>query len=212
MGHLIEASFIPDLRSAGNLERMLTFEADAGDTIFINSSPKRSELFFEALCGLRRPDAGTVLINGVDLYALTPDQGAAFRRENIGAIPQGLGWIPELRMIDQIVFPMRLAGIENTEILRAVKALTSELLPLYDLYNTPGRCSARKQAHGAILRAVICKPKMLVFHGFLDDLPDLDTDTLWRTLRKLRPEGSVLIYLSGAPAPKQVQWTRELRV
>ena len=90
MGHLIEASFIPDLRSAGNLERMLTFEADAGDAIFINSSPKRSELFFEALCSLRKPDAGTVLINGVDLYALTPDQGAAFRRENIGAIPQGL--------------------------------------------------------------------------------------------------------------------------
>lgn len=164
------------------------------------------------LCGLREPDAGTVLINGVDPYTLTPDQGAAFRRENIGAIPQGLGWIPELRMIDQIVFPMRLAGIENAEILRAVRSLTSELLPPYDLYNTPGRCSARKQAHAAILRAVICKPKVLALNGFLDDLPDLDTDTLWRTLRKLRPEGSVLIYLSGAPAPKQVQWTRELRV
>lgn len=212
MGHLIEANFIPDLRSAGNLERILTFEADAGDAIFINSSPKRCELFFEVLCGLREPDAGTILINGVDPYTLTPDQGAAFRRESIGAIPQGLGWIPELRMIEQIVFPMRLAGIENAEILRAVKALTSELLPLYDLYNTPGRCSARKRAHAAILRSVICKPKILVFHGFLDDLPDLDTDTLWRTLRKLRPEGSVLIYLSGAPAPKQVQWTRELRM
>jgi len=212
MGHLIEASFIPDLKSAGNLERMLTFKADAGDTIFINSSPKRSEQFFEVLCGLREPDAGTILINGVDPYTLTPDQGAAFRRENIGAIPQGLGWIPELQMIDQIVFPMRLAGIENAEILRAVRSLTSELLPLYDFYNTPGRCSTRKQAHAAILRAVICKPKVLVFHSFLDDLPDLDTDTLWRTLRKLRPEGSVLIYLSGAPAPKQVQWTRELRV
>ena len=78
MGHLIEASFIPDLRSAGNLERMLTFEADAGDAIFINSSPKRGEQFFEVLCGLRKPDAGTVLITGVDPYALTPDQNNAY--------------------------------------------------------------------------------------------------------------------------------------
>ena len=211
MGHLIEASFIPDLRSAGNLERMLAFEADAGDTIFINSSPKRSELFFEALCGLRRPDAGTVLINGVDLYALTPDQGAAFRRENIGAIPQGLGWIPELRMIDQIVFQCawralrirKFYGGKGTDL-----GASAAVRPLQ--YARKMLC--QEAGPWGDSGAVICKPKVLVFHGFLDDLPDLDTDTLWRTLRKLRPEGSVLIYLSGAPAPKQVQWTRELRV
>lgn len=141
-----------------------------------------------------------------------PDLGATFRRKNIGAIPQGMGWIPELRMIDQIAFPMQTAGIGNGEILKAVKALTSELLPLDSLYNTPGRCTARKQAHAAILRAVICKPKVLVFNGFLDDLPDLDTDTLWHVLWELRPENSVLIYLSGAPAPRQIRWTQELRV
>ena len=182
------------------------------DTIFVNSSPKRSKLFFEVLCGLRKPDAGTVTINGIDPYTLTPDLGADFRRKNIGAIPQGMGWIPELRMIDQIAFPMQAAGIGNGEILKTVKALTSELLPLDSLYNTPGRCTARKQAHAAILRAVICKPKVLVFNGFLDDLPDLDTDTLWHILWGLRPENSVLIYLSGAPAPRQIRWTQELRV
>lgn len=115
-------------------------------------------------------------------------------------------------MIDQIAFPMQTAGIGNGEILKAVKALTSELLPLDSLYNTPGRCTARKQAHAAILRAVICKPKVLVFNGFLDDLPDLDTDTLWHVLWELRPENSVLIYLSGAPEPRQIRWTQELRV
>ena len=212
MGHLIEANFIPDQKSAGSLERMLTIIGDAGDTIFVNSSPKRGKLFFEVLCGLRKPDAGTVTINGIDPYTLTPDLGADFRRNNIGAIPQGMGWIPELRMIDQIAFPMQAAGIGNGEILKAVKALTSELLPLDSLYNTPGRCTARKQAHAAILRAVICKPKVLVLNGLLDDLPDLDTDTLWHILWELRPENSVLIYLSGAPAPRQIRWTQELRV
>ena len=207
MEHLIEANFIPDQKSTGSLERMLTIIGDAGDTIFVNSSPKRGKLFFEVLCGLRKPDAGTVTINGIDPYTLMPDLGATFRRKNIGAIPQGMGWIPELRMIDQIAFPM-----QNGEILKAVKALTSELLPLDSLYNTPGRCTARKQAHAAILRAVICKPKVLVFNGFLDDLPDLDTDTLWHVLWELRPENSVLIYLSGAPAPRQIRWTQELRV
>ena len=49
MGHLIEAGFIPDQKSTGSLERMLTIIGDARDTIFVNSSPKRSKLFFEVL-------------------------------------------------------------------------------------------------------------------------------------------------------------------
>lgn len=84
MGHLIEASFIPDQKSTGSLERMLTIVGDAGDTIFVNSSPKRGKLFFEVLCGLRKPDAGTVTINGIDPYALTADFGADFRRKTLG--------------------------------------------------------------------------------------------------------------------------------
>ena len=68
MEHLIEANFIPDQKSTGSLERMLTIIGDAGDTIFVNSSPKRGKLFFEVLCGLRKPDAGTVTINGIDPY------------------------------------------------------------------------------------------------------------------------------------------------
>lgn len=47
MEHLIEANFIPDQKSTGSLERMLTIIGDAGDTIFVNSSPKRGKLFFK---------------------------------------------------------------------------------------------------------------------------------------------------------------------
>ena len=63
-----------------------------------------------------------------------------------------------------------------------------------------------------MIRAVIRKPQVIVLNGFLDDLPDIDRDALWQAFHAIRPKDSVLIYLSGAPAPEQVNWTQMLRV
>ena len=212
MEHLIEANYIADLKNAGGQDKLLTFTGNAGDRIYIGSSPKRCQTHFEGLCGLRKPDVGEVKLAGTDPYALSPREGAAFRRDTVGAIPLGGGLIPELRMIDQIAMPMQLAGYENSVILEKIRSLTSELLPLHSLYNTPGRCTVRKQAHAAILRAIINKPKVLVLNSFLDDMTDLDTGVLWQVLLGLCPENCVLVYLSGAPAPEQISWTREIRI
>lgn len=212
MEHLIEANYIADLKNAGGQDKLLTFTGNAGDRIYIGSSPKRCQTHFEVLCGLRKPDVGEVKLAGTDPYALFPREGAAFRRDTVGAIPLGGGLIPELRMIDQIAMPMQLAGYENSVILEKIRSLTSELLPLHSLYNTPGRCTVRKQAHAAILRAIINKPKVLVLNSFLDDMTDLDTGVLWQVLLGLCPENCVLVYLSGAPAPEQISWTREIRI
>ena len=110
MEHLIEANYIADLKNAGSQDKLLTFTGNAGDRIYIGSSPKRCQTHFEVLCGLRKPDVGEVKLAGTDPYALSPREGAAFRRDTVGAIPLGGGLIPELRMIDQIAMPMQLAG------------------------------------------------------------------------------------------------------
>ena len=212
MEELLNANYIADLKSIGRKDKLLSIVAKAGDNIFMNGSPKRCETHFEVLCGLRRPDVGEVKICGRNPYEMTAHEAAAFRRDTIGAVPQDLGLIPELRMIDQIALPMKLAGMDDETIISEIRKLTSELMPLHNLFNVPGKCNARKQAHAAIIRAVIRNPQVIVLNGFLDDLPDIDRDALWQAFHTIRPKDSVLIYLSGAPAPEQVNWTQMLRV
>lgn len=212
MDELIKANYIADLKSIGRKDKLLSITAKAGDNIFINGSPKRCETHFEVLCGLRRPDVGEVKLCGKNPYEMTAMEVAAFRRDTVGAVPQDLGLIPELRMIDQIALPMKLAGVDDETILAGIRKLTSELMPLHNLFNIPGKCTVRKQAHAAMIRAVIRNPKIIVFHGFLDDVSDIDRDALWQAFHTIRPQNSVLIYLSGAPAPEQVNWTQQLRV
>ena len=212
MEEVLSANYIADLKSIGRKDKMLSIVGKAGDNIFINGSPKRCEAHFEVLCGLRRPDVGEVMLCGRNPYEMTAKDAAAFRRDIIGAVPQDLGLIPELRMIDQIALPLKLAGMDDENIISETRKLTSELIPLHNLFNIPGKCNTRKQAHAAMIRAVIRNPQIIVFNGFLDDVSDIDRDALWRAFHTMRPQNSVLIYLSGAPAPGQVQWTQQLRV
>lgn len=212
MDELINANYIADLKSIGRKDKLLSITGKAGDNIFINGSPKRCETHFNVLCGLRRPDVGEVKLCGRNPYELNAKEAAAFRRDNIGAVPQDLGLIPELRMIDQIALPMKLAGVDDETIIAEIRKLTSQLMPLHNLFNIPGKCNARKQAHAAMIRAVIRNPQVIVFHGFLDDVSDIDRDALWQAFHSIRPQNSALIYLSGAPAPEQVQWSQQLRV
>lgn len=212
MEELLRTNYIADLKSIGRKDKLLSIVGKAGDNLFVGGSPKRCETHFEVLCGLRRPDVGEVKICGRNPYEMTAHEAAAFRRDTIGAVPQDLGLIPELRMIDQIALPMKLAGMDDETIISEIRKLTSELMPLHNLFNVPGKCNARKQAHAAMIRAVIRKPQVIVLNGFLDDLPDIDRDALWEAFHTIRPKDSVLIYLSGAPAPEQVNWTQMLRV
>lgn len=212
MGELLSANYIADLKRIGRKDKMLSIIGKAGDNIFVGGSAKRCETHFEVLCGLRRPDVGQVKLCGINPYELTAEEAATFRRDTIGAVPQNLGLIPELRMIDQIALPMKLAGMDDESIISEIRKLTSELMPLHNLFNIPGKCNTRKQAHAAMIRAVIRNPQIIVFHGFLDDVSDIDRDALWQVFHTMRPQNSILIYLSGAPAPEQVNWTQQLRV
>ena len=212
MDELMNANYIADLKSIGRKDKLLSISAKAGDNIFINGSLKRCETHFEVLCGLRRPDVGEVKLCGRNPYEMNAKEAAAFRRDNIGAVSQDLGLIPELRMINQIALPMKLAGVDDETIIAQIRKLMSELMPLHNLFNIPGKCTIRKQAHAAMIRAVIRNPQIIIFYGFLDDVSDIDRDALWQAFHTIRPQNSVLIYLSGAPAPEQVQWTQQLRV
>lgn len=212
MDELINANYIADLKSIGRKDKLLSIVGRAGDNIFINGSPKRCETHFEVLCGLRRPDVGEVKICGKNPYEMAAKEAADFRRDNIGAVPQDLGLISELRMIDQIALPMKVAGMDDETIIAEIRKLTSELMPLHNLFNVPGKCNTRKQAHAAMIRAVIRNPQIIVFNGFLDDVSDIDRDALWQAFHAMRPENCVMVYLSGAPAPEQVNWTQQLRV
>lgn len=213
MQKLLKVNCVIAVEQKGKLSKLsVSLTANPGDAIYIQSTRQRCDALFETLCGLKKPEQGQVLIQNTDIYTLPMKEAAAFRRDRIGGIPYGGGLIPELRMIDQIALPLKLAGMENENIVEQIRKMTNHLLPFHSLFNPPCRVTERKKAHAAIIRALIANPCLIIMNGFLDDYDEIDADTLWQVFRELRPNSSTLLYLSNNPAPEQVLWTQKMRI
>lgn len=188
----------------------LSFRATAGEWIFLGGTQKACGAAFPILAGLQAPERGEVKLAGVDFYSLPESQRAAFRRDFLGAVPFGGGMVEELTLFDQISLPLVLAGVPRGEILPKIQAMTGLHLPLHCLYSTPGRSAERKVRHGALLRALIRRPRLLVLGGLLEDLSPTDAAILTESLVTLCPRDCTLIYLSGGPAPAGIPWAQQI--
>lgn len=211
MQEVLKVNCVVAVEQKGRLSKIpAVLSAYSGDTVYIQSTQQRCNVLFETLCGLYKPEQGQVLIQNKDIYTLSSEEAAAFRRDRIGGITHGGGLIPELRMIDQIALPLKFAGIENEDIVEQIRKMTNHLLPFHSLFNPPGLVTERKKAHAAIIRALITKPCLIIMNGFLDDYDEIDADALWQVFQELRPNGSTLLYLSSDPAPERIVWTQKM--
>src|SRR5687768_9112212 len=67
------------------------------------------------LAGLENPDAGHVLINGVDWRSLRGRARARFRRAACGFVPQGLALLPQATAAENVETPLLLGGVDRAE-------------------------------------------------------------------------------------------------
>ncbi len=94
----------------------VTFALEPGESLAVmgpSGSGKTSLL--HCLCGIRRPDAGTIVLDGIDVTGLGASAMARLRRDRIGMVFQFGELLPELRVDENVQLPLRLAGLGRQE-------------------------------------------------------------------------------------------------
>ena len=131
--------------------------------------------------GLERPTKGTVKIEDQDIYKLSENKLAQYRRRNIGFIFQQYNLIPVLNVRENIEMPLMLdkAKIDKEYIDDLI-----EFLGLKDRQkHLPNQLSGGQQQRVAIARALAAKPAII-----LADEPtgNLDTKTTEEVMKLLK--------------------------
>ncbi len=139
----------------------ISFSVDEGEFVaIVGASGSGKSTLLHLLGGVDRPTSGKVFIDGKDIYELSDDALAIFRRRQVGIIYQFYNLIPILNVIENITLPRDLDGKTVT------KNHLSELLKTLGLENRtshlPNQLSGGQQQRVSIGRALINNPALIL--------------------------------------------------
>jgi len=144
--------------------REVSFEAYFGEMLYIEGpSGSGKTTLLSIISGILRPNSGTVMVEGKDIWNLSADQIADFRLNKVGFVFQDYHLFPKLTTVENAAIPLILKKVDwNESINMAAKYL--EIVGLKDRAQlTPVKLSGGEQQRVAIARAIASSPDIMIF-------------------------------------------------
>ena len=155
--------------------REVSIEAQFGEIVYVvGPSGSGKTTLLSVLTGILRPNAGKVLLEGVDIWEMNPDQLADFRLAKIGFVFQDYHLFPRLTTAENVAIPLVLRNKEWDESIHEAEKYLDVvgLKNRADLY--PVKLSGGEQQRVAIARAMVDQPDILIMD---EPTASLDGDT-----------------------------------
>jgi putative ABC transport system ATP-binding protein len=128
-------------------------------TAIMGPSGSGKSTLMHMLAGLDTPTEGRVLIDGIDITALSDKRLTLLRREKIGFVFQFFNLLPMLTAEENVVLPLTIAGR------KADPAWLGDLLKTVGIADRrthrPAELSGGQQQRVAVARALVTRPKVL---------------------------------------------------
>ncbi len=175
-------------KTYGKVESLIKAADDISFTIpkgqmaaVVGASGSGKSTLLHIVGGVEKPDSGSVLVNGTDVYSLSEKELAAYRRTKVGLIYQFYNLLPILNISDNITFPTLLDGKKPDE-KRLAELL--ELLGLSDRAgHLPSQLSGGQQQRAAVARALFSAPDILLADEPTGNLDSKSSEEIINLLR-----------------------------
>jgi putative ABC transport system ATP-binding protein len=146
------------------------------------------------VAGIDAPDAGRVIVAGVDLTGLSERERTLFRRKHIGFVYQAFNLVPTLTVADNIRLVLEL----NAATAQEATARVEELLVAVGLEDRsdsyPDVLSGGEQQRVAIARALCHRPSVLLADEPTGNLDDATAESVLELLDTLvRQAGGTML-------------------
>jgi putative ABC transport system ATP-binding protein len=150
--------------SGGSLLPILTdvdLEVMPGEAVaIVGASGSGKSTLLGLLAGLDTPSAGSVRIDGTELYELDEDGRAMLRARLLGFVFQSFQLLPALNALENVTLPLELADRHDADV--AARAMLKRVGLGERLSHYPKTLSGGEQQRVALARAFVVRPKLLL--------------------------------------------------
>jgi lipoprotein-releasing system ATP-binding protein len=154
----------------------------------VGASGVGKSTLLHVLGGLDVPDAGAIVVDGVDLRALPDTELVAFRNKRVGFVFQFHHLLPEFSAVENAEMPMRIARRPSQECRARATALLKSVGLAERLDHRPGMMSGGEQQRVAVARALAMDPALLLADEPTGDLDEHTAESLHELLKQMHAE------------------------
>ena len=141
--------------------RDIQLEVTRGEAVaVVGASGSGKSTLLAILAGLDTPTAGSVQIDGQDIFALDEDARAELRGRAVGFVFQSFQLLPALSALENVMLPLELSGVADPE--APARDILKRVGLEERLQHFPKHLSGGEQQRVALARAFVARPSLLL--------------------------------------------------
>jgi len=171
----------------------INFEIERGDFVIIfGPSGCGKSTLLHTLLGLEPPSSGSVMTLDQSVYGnigtKSEDERAEFRKRHIGMVYQQANWIKSLSVVENVMFPLKLLGMELDKTRSQSETILNSMGMSEHKDYVPSELSSGQQQKVALARALVTNPEIIIADEPTGNLDFESGRELMLTLTKLNRE------------------------
>ena len=177
--------------------RGISFEIEEGEFVAVmGESGSGKSTLLSMMGALNTPTEGNFIVDDIEIYNLSRDQRADFRREFLGFVFQSFNLIPYLTLAENVMLPLVTVKAKSS----TKKAMAEEALERVGLgelvERLPSQISGGEQERVAVARAIVNHPPILLADEPTGNLDSKTSGDIMGLLKKLNAEGMTIIMVT----------------
>ncbi len=174
----------------------INFTAQAGEFLCVmGPSGSGKTTFINNISTIDFPTRGWVFIDGVEIHSMSANEIGRFRSRTLGFVFQEFNLLETHTLYENIAMPLALAKAKKKEAGERVEMVAKQMGIQEILHKYPRECSGGQRQRGAICRALVMNPKIMIADEPTGNLDRRSASEFLELVDKLNREQAVTIIM-----------------
>jgi putative ABC transport system ATP-binding protein len=175
----------------------ISFDIEEGEFVAImGESGSGKSTLLSMMGALNSPTEGRYTIDGVDIYRLSQDQRALFRREYLGFVFQSFHLVPYLTALENVMIPLTTTKLKANEKRDMARGALEQVGLMDKGHRLPSEISGGEQERVAVARAVVNNPPVLIADEPTGNLDSKTTSEIMELIKGLCDKGITVVMVT----------------